>query len=60
MFGKVGNSAACAHIRALNGGGTYLFGLGRIKILNLGCPEALEGMLANVSQLVLQADKDTG
>lgn len=60
MFGMVGHRAAHAHIRALNGEGTHFFGLGRIKIMNLGCLEALETMLMNVIQLILQADKDTG
>lgn len=59
MFGMVGHRAAHVHIRALDGERIHFFDLGRIKIMNLGCLEALVNMLTNVIQLVLQADKNT-
>ena len=49
MFGMVGHRAAHAQIRALNGEGSHFFSLARIKIMNLGCLEALESMLTNMS-----------
>ncbi|OWK61883.1 DNA-directed RNA polymerase III subunit RPC5 [Lonchura striata] len=39
-----------AHIRALNRVGTHLFGLGRIKIMNLSCCEALESLMWKFTQ----------
>lgn len=49
-----------SHVGALNREGTHFFSLGRLKMVNLDYLEALESMLTNVIQLVLQVEKDSG